>query len=204
MNIKSFKHYLMILLYGTFLILGGCATTTQQSNFFVLTPIAKDSPDVLPTSHENTTIGVGPLEFPSYLNRPNILDEVGANQVRLSEFNRWAEPLEENFSRVLAENLSVLLSTDQVSTFPWKSSIPIEFQVTVSVLKFHGRLGADSILECRWAIFRDYGKEVLVMKKSSFTEASQGQDHKALVIGLNKNLEKLSIEIAKKIKSFRP
>lgn len=180
-------------------ILGGCAASSQKSQFFVLTPIAKDSPQKLNSSPEKLSLGVGPFEFPSYLNRPNILNRVGANQVQLSEFHRWAEPLEENFSRVLAENLSILLSTDQVSVFPWKGATPIGYQVTVTVTKFHGELGGDSVLECRWAIFSDYGKEVLVMKKSSFKEVSAGQSHEALVAGMNKNLEKLSVEIAKAI-----
>jgi len=204
MKILSIIKYLMVLFCFAYLGLAGCATSTQQSKFFVLTPIFKNSSDSLPHSKEKIALGIGPLEFPTYLNRPNILDEVGANQVRLSEFHRWAEPLEENFSRVLSENLSILLSTDQVSTFPWKSATPIDFQITVSVSKFHGRLGTNSILECRWAIFRDYGKEVLVMKKSSFRETIKGQGYDALVLGLNKNLENLSIEIANTVNTLKP
>lgn len=191
-----------LLFFALILMFGGCAASTQQSKFFVLTSIAKDTTKKLAPSRDKMAIGVGPFEFPSYLNRPNILNRVGTNEVQLSEYHRWAEPLEENFSRVLAENLSTLLSTDRVAIFPWKGTMPIGFQVTVSVTKFDGELGGDSLLECRWAIFRDYGKEVLVMKKSSFKETSKGKGYEALVTGLNENLEKLSVEIAKAIKSF--
>jgi uncharacterized protein len=198
------KRPLILLLCAYLSIFGGCAASTQQSKFFVLTPISKDSPDKLNQSPQKIAIGVGPIEFPSYLNRPNILNRIGAHQVQLSEFHRWAEPLEENFSRVLAENLSILLLTDQVAVFPWKGTMPIEYQVTVSITKYDGELGGDSLLECRWAIFRNYGKEVLMMKKSSFKETSDSQDYDALVTGMNRNLEKLSVEIAKSIQSFSP
>lgn len=193
---------IIFLLCVVLSMLAGCTASTQKSQFFVLSPISKDSPERITTPPGKLTLGVGPFEFPSYLNRPNILNRVGDNQVQLSEFHRWAEPLEENFSRVLAENLSILLSTDQVSIFPWKGAIPIGYQVTVAVTKFDGKLGGDTVLECRWAVFRGYGKEVLVMKKSSFTEASQGNSYDALVAGMNKNLGKLSAEIANSIKSL--
>jgi uncharacterized protein len=203
MKIFLFKKWIVVLLCVILLILEGCAASTQKSQFFVLTSISKNSAEKLQPPSGKLSIGVGPFEFPSYLNRPNIINRVGANQVQLSEFHRWAEPIEENFSRVLAENLSTLLSTDQVSVFPWKGTLPIGFQVTMSVTKFHGELGGDSVLECRWAIFRNYGKEVLMMKKSSFKEVSKGQDYEALVSVMNKNLEKLSVEIAKAIKTLK-
>ena len=36
----------------------------------------------------------------------------------MDEFNRWAEPLNENIARVVAEDLAALLGTPQVATVP--------------------------------------------------------------------------------------
>ena len=44
---------------------------------------------------------------------------VAQNRFDLSENDRWAEPLDENLTRVLAKNLSVLLRTDRIVVYPW-------------------------------------------------------------------------------------
>src|SRR5262245_9638167 len=53
-------------------------------------------------------LGVGPLRLPGYLERREIVTRVGQSQLDVSQKDRWAEPLDENLSHVLAQNLSVL------------------------------------------------------------------------------------------------
>ncbi len=59
--------------------------------------------------------------------------------VEQAETERWAEPLLENFTRVLAENLSRQLGTAHISIEPSRSRGEIDFRVTADVLQF----GAD-------------------------------------------------------------
>ena len=66
------------------------------------------------------------------------------NQLALGEFDRWAEPLQDNFARVLAENLARLIPTDQVLLHAWPRSATLDYQVTVDVLHFDGWLGGES------------------------------------------------------------
>jgi hypothetical protein len=53
------------------------------------------------------------------------------NELQSDTFSQWAEPLETNFARVLAENLSVLLTTERVAVYPWQGP---ERHATVSRL----------------------------------------------------------------------
>ena len=61
-----------------------------------------------------STIGVFPVAMPDYLDRPQVVTRVSENEIKLDEFNRWAEPLKENFYTVLVENLSTLLSNEKI------------------------------------------------------------------------------------------
>ena len=61
---------------------------------------------------QGPVIGVGPITVPKYLDRPQIVTRSGRNQLALGEFDRWAEPLQDNVLRVLAENLAFLIPTD--------------------------------------------------------------------------------------------
>jgi len=53
----------------------------------------------------NVGVGVGPVLMPSYLDRTQIVTRTASDQVALSMFHRWAEPLEEGIARIVAEQI---------------------------------------------------------------------------------------------------
>ena len=64
-------------------------------------------------------LGIGPIKFPGYLDRQEIVVRSAQNRLMFLSTDRWAEPLQENFSRVLSENLALLLDTDLIIIYPW-------------------------------------------------------------------------------------
>lgn len=182
-------------------VLGGCASTPPTS-FYVLNHLhsSKAEQQAAATEH-GLAIGVGPVELPQYLHRPQIVTRGSDNKLHLSEFDRWAEPLERNVPRILAENLSVLLSTDRVAVFPWEKSTPIDYQVAVKLTRFEVNLGGESSLVARWSVMGAKGKEVLMTRRSSFRELADGQDYEAAVSAMSRTLADLSREIAAEIKA---
>ena len=98
-------------------------------------------------------LGIGPVALPDYLDRPEIVTRSSGNELSLADFDQWAGRLEDNFTRVLAENLSSILETDRVSLYPWKSSTPVDFQVTVEVSRFE-RAANGAILPLRLNAWR--------------------------------------------------
>ena len=76
------------------------------------------------------------LEASDYLDRQGIVTRVSPNRFVVAENDRWAEPLEENFSRVLARNLSILLQTDRIVAYPWERSQQPTYQIQVEVPRF--------------------------------------------------------------------
>ncbi len=84
--------------------LAGCGST-PPSHFYKLSASgggAKNS--------SNISVAVGPVSIPALVDRPQIVISTGPNQVRLEEFDRWASPLQNDIARVIAENLTVLLT----------------------------------------------------------------------------------------------
>jgi uncharacterized lipoprotein YmbA len=106
--------------------------TQEMTRYYVLSPpsISELKTEVLDDT-KSVAIGLGPVTFPEYLNRPQVVVRGSRNQLQMAEFARWAEPLVENFSRVLAENLSSLLATNHITLYGSKRSMPTNYQVTV-------------------------------------------------------------------------
>jgi uncharacterized protein len=183
---------------------GGCAST-QPSRFYLLTalPRLEATPQATPGAR-GPAIGVGPIVLPRYLDRPQIVTQASNYEVSVAEFERWAEPLEVNFTRVFAENMASSIPTDRLAMYPWPRSIPIDYQVTLEVVDFLGRLGGESTLTARWTLFRGEGQEVLARRKSVFSAPVGGGRYESLVAAMSQTLVDLSREIAAAIKTREP
>jgi uncharacterized lipoprotein YmbA len=145
---------------------------------------------------------VGPIKFPEYLDRQEIVTRSSSNKITLSDFDLWAGSLAEDFSRVLVENLSVLLSTESVILYPRLRPGLARYQILVDVLRFDGSPGGDVSLIARWAILEGKERKVASMRKSTITESSGGKGYEAVVAANSRALEKLSREIADAIKTL--
>jgi uncharacterized lipoprotein YmbA len=143
---------------------------------------------------------VGPIRMALYLDRSDIVIRDSQNQIRLAEFSQWAGPLQENFSRVLAENLSILLTTDRVGIFPGTRAMLFDFNVTVDITRFDGIPGQKADLRARWAILDKNRKKMLFENHSALSQPTQDESLEALIAAESRTLSDLSREIAEAVK----
>ncbi len=198
--ITTLKFLLSSLL--ALMLLAGCATSSPPVNFYTLHGLEDSerlSGDMAIT--RDLTVGLGPVELPEMLDRPQIITRAGNHRLQFAEFDRWAGSLRNDFSRILAENLSVLLSTEDIVVFPWGGGTDIDYQVIVHVGNFDAVLEQNARLSARWKLRKGDQDEVLEGKRSVFTEPIRGQDYEMVVAALNRTLEALSREIATAIQA---
>lgn len=198
MTRKYFYQAVAVALCASSLMLFGCARS-MPAKFYLLHPLQEAAAGKQPSS--SLSIGVGPVDMPEYLDRPQIVTRVSPGEVRLAEFERWAEPLKGNFSRVLGENLSQLLATDRIAIFPWTGAPQIDYRVTVEVTRFDGAPGTAVQLDTRWTLIQEKDQKSVTEKKSVITIPVEGQDFGGLVAAQSKAVAGLSREIAAAIKA---
>jgi uncharacterized protein len=194
---------LVVVPLGTSLIVGGCAS--QPSRFYLLSAVSNTETASLEMSgQQGPTIGVGPVTLPRYVDRPQIVTRTSPYELKVAEFDRWAEALDTNFTRVLAENLSILLPTARVVMSPWPRAIPIDYQVTVDVTHFLSQVGGDSLLIADWTLFKGEGQDALTSGRSRFSASPGGQDYAAIVAAMSQTVASLSREIATAVRGVGP
>jgi hypothetical protein len=111
--------------------------------------------------------------------------------------------LEKDFSRILAENLSILLSTDYVFMLPFTQTAPIDYRVTVEVVRFDGELGKNATLIARWTVIEEGEEKTLrSVRRSEVTEPTDGNSYETMVAALSRTVEKFSREIAETIQTL--
>jgi uncharacterized protein len=195
---------LIILMPGALLfLLLGCLgpANSRSTRFYVLTSLYSAKTRPAPVADlKNVAIGVGPIRISGKLDRPQIVTGTGGNEIRLSGFAEWGDPLGGGFARALAENLSCLLNTENVAIFPWLQATQTDYQVTVDVTDFIGTPGGDVLLRAWWTIFGENGRTELLKRYANLTEPVAGDDIAAMVQTQSLAVEALSRQIADAIK----
>ncbi|MGE0821171.1 MAG: membrane integrity-associated transporter subunit PqiC [Candidatus Binatia bacterium] len=185
-------------LFALALLVSGCSLGRQSPpvRLYTLTTIPPADAGQRVSHTPGIALGIGPVELPQYVNRPQIVTGDSGNELQRAALEQWAEPLETNFSRVLAQNLALLLATDRVAVFPWKGPVPIDYQVVVEVTQFLGAPNGSVSLVALWRVLGKDGREVLLSQQSSFTESTGSQDYGALAAAMSRTIASLSREIA--------
>jgi uncharacterized lipoprotein YmbA len=195
MTARAWRSLLHLAGVVTGLLLAGCGDS-QPTRFYTLSPLAS-TPDGVPSAE--LSVGVGPVSLPPYLDRPQVVTRAGSNRVDLADFDSWAEPLDGLFGRVLAENLALLLGTDDVLVLPQQRLITFDYQVEVDVARFDVDSAGNAVLDARWWLLGPDGVKLLHGGRSTITEPSQPGDYAAAAAALSRALSAMSADIANTI-----
>lgn len=180
----------------------GCSSSPPVA-FYTLNPQTPASRGLdPPTADPGLVVGVGPVTFPEFLDRPQIVTRPGPNRLKVSEFHRWGGSLQESLPRVLSENIAVHLGTDQVAVYPWKERLKPSYRVTVAILQLDGRLGDAVNLVATWRIFQPPGNTVLAMHRSAIHTPVNGEGYEEFVAAQSRAVDTLAQAIAQKIAEF--
>ena len=176
-------------------VAAGCGSA-PASRFYTLSAGAAPA-----ATSSNLSVVVGPVSVPAVVDRPQIVVTTGPNQVRLEEFNRWASPLQNNISRVVAENLVAMLGTPRVTLSPQTLSADADYRAAIEVQSFESVPGDVAVLDALWTVRRTTdGKSET--GRTTAREAMQEKSYEALAAAHSRALARLSRDIADAVRAL--
>ena len=193
-----------VFVLGLLFSVEGCGGKSQNARFYALSSLKE-----APTAEERLTqapdlvLGLGPITIADYLDRPEVVARDSQNQLTMNELEQWAGYFDKNVNQALADNLGFLLGTDSIHLYPWSRSLSIDYQITVDLIRFDGKLGDRVWLTARWSILDGQTEKLLEAKRSSIQEVVEDLGYEALVSAHSRALAVLSREMAEGIQSVR-
>lgn len=181
------------------LALGAGCTASAPTRYYLLSPMETGSQEEERDYRDArcVAIGIGPVELPTYLDRAEMMTRVKKNKLELSELHHWAEPLQENFNRVLADNLDTQLCTSNIAVFPWRSSSPIDYRVEADIIRFEPTEDGSGVLLLRWSVFDQDRKRIIHSRRARYTQPISGEGHAAVAAALSRATAELSRDMAR-------
>ena len=190
---------LSLLLIG----LAGCFGTSPNSVYYTLHPMENPAAEPMVAASGTLAVGIGPIKFPDELNRPAIVTRSGRNRLEVNEFHRWGGSLEKNVTRVMEENLVLLLKTDRVMARPWERYFQPDVRIALDIRQFDGRLGEYASLNATWMIIGPQDDAPLLVRRTIIQEAVTGEGYDALVDAQSRALAGLCRDIAKALSTLK-
>lgn len=191
------------LVLGLFLtITMGCASS--PSRFYSLSPLENHRPAASDASAAAYTIvSLGPVIIPDYMKKPQIVTRSGRNEHVVNKFRRWSGALEDDFSRVLIQNLSSSLPDDLFRVVNWVPSVQnylqIAYRVTIDVMRIELSPVGPVSLRTQWTVVNVHSPDHVTVQESYIDEPVVEHDFSGMVDAFSRTLVTLSLEIAKAI-----
>ncbi len=146
-----------ILFFLLVLIIEACSST-RPTNFYLLKSIAPTQLEQHESIRKEINIFIKPVKFPEYLNQPLMVFRESEYKIQLSENNRWAEPLKENFTRVFIENLNNRITPAHVLEYSNLGEIKPNYQLTIEVLRMDVNMENQAVFKVKWALMAGRNK----------------------------------------------
>jgi uncharacterized lipoprotein YmbA len=173
------------------LVVVGCAGT-PQTRFYSLDEVALPAPSVAVARR----IGLGPVELPRYLDRPQIVSRVAGNRLEVDEFNRWGGPLDAEMRRVLRARLARGLDDVEVYDYASQVGATVDFRLPVDVRRFDGGPGGAVVLDVAWSIIDAETLAVVESRTAVYTANWETAGYAAYAAVLSDLLGRLGDDMA--------
>ncbi|MGZ5703091.1 MAG: PqiC family protein [Burkholderiales bacterium] len=180
-------------------VLAACAAgfgTCPAERFYTLSATAAPV-----AAASNLVVAVGPVSVPAEVDRPQIVLSTGPNQLHIDEINRWATPLQDTLSRVVAENLAAMLGTPRVTLSPRTLDINPDYRVAIEVRSFESSLGRSAALDAVWTV-RGASEGRSETGRSSAREQPLDASYDALAAAHSRAAARMSQEFADAVRAL--
>jgi uncharacterized lipoprotein YmbA len=149
-----------------------------------------------PAANHRITVGLGPVTIPKYLDRPEVVTRLSDTEFKLSDTDRWGEPLGANVSRVLAADLSGQRANLEVVQMPWPRKSKFDYRVSIDFQRLEANLDGQVQVRAAWSIRNGSDNDLMQTGSTSMSLPSAANDPKAAAHAMGQGVAQVASDIA--------
>lgn len=132
------------------LLLAACSSTPTL--YHSLNVTVADARVAAETSQRVRSLGVGPMNLPTLLDREGMVIRKNATTLAVSDTHLWGGQLEDELLDALTQHLQQRLPATRVQRIPWELSQTPQYQVVVKLTQFDAMPNASAVLVGSWQL----------------------------------------------------
>jgi uncharacterized lipoprotein YmbA len=184
---------------GAFAGAQGCLGGGPQPAYFTLSAAAGTVTVAPLAARPELGLAIGPVEFPRYLDRPEMVTRDGSHRLVLWNAKRWGGSLRSDILRAMAVDLGALLGTARIAVYPAEARFPVDYRVLLELAEFDSILGTSVSLRGRFTIANGSDGRAIAIEEIAFEEPVLSPAWEDLVSAQRAALGRVNREIAARI-----
>jgi hypothetical protein len=180
----------------------GCLGGGAQPDYFTLGAVAAAEPEKALATRPELGLAIGPIEFPRYLDRPEMVTRDGAHRLVVWNVHRWGGSLRTDILRAMAVDLGALLGTARIAVYPTEARFPLDYRVLLELIEFDGVPGASVTLRGRYTVASGTDGRAIAVEELRIEEPVASPAWEDLVAAQRAVLGRVNREIAARIASL--
>lgn len=182
-----------VFMLAAALLVSACIGTSKPSQFYTL----KSIPAEKAISTTTISVGVEEARIARYLDKPQIvLSEDSGVELRISELNRWAEPLSSLVQRTLVEDLTTLLPKATIKERT-QAREKFDYVLLIEINQMNGQFGQEARLSGWYSVINPAGE--IVARRPVSVSASVGETYAAYVNTQSQLLQEMAQKLAQEL-----
>lgn len=171
----------------------------EAPEFFTLGAAGGAPADPPVAARPDLGLVVGPIQYPRYLDRPEIVTRDGSHRLLVWSQHRWGGSLRGEILRAVATDLSRLLGTERVVVYPDAPRFRVDYRVLLELDRFDGVLGESITLQGRWTVASAREGTAVVVEETHIEQAVASASWEDLVSAHRTALGRVNRAIAARI-----
>ncbi len=186
----------ILLFFACALFSSGCGSTIPAKFYSLSSTEGAEPKKGASPEGRAITIRLDPVDIPDYLDRPQIVSRSGQNELVVSEYNRWAGSLRDDITRVLMDDLTLLLAREGTQVSMTRPAMAVDYRLRVDIVRLDIMPGGTVFLRAQWILTGKDGAAVVPLRTNTVEEKIEGTGYAARVAAMSRAFEGLSREMS--------
>jgi uncharacterized lipoprotein YmbA len=182
----------------------GCFGSSTPPRYYTLSSGAGPAAEAPLAARPELGLVVGPIEFPRYLDRPEIVRRDGSHRLVLDGATRWGGSLRNDVQRVVADDLGRLLGTARVAVYPTEPRFAARYRILLDIREFEAIADQTVSLRARWTVADYANGQALAVEEARIEQPIAVAGAEALVAAESAALGVLTRQIAERVAALGP
>lgn len=178
----------LVTAFGLALVLAGCGSS-PPTHYYTLDPVPAAARPAA-----GAPLQVVAVHIPPSLDRQEMVRQTAANQVDVSDQNRWSAPFDQMAQRVLTQDLAARLPKGAV-ILPQQPAPPNARKVVIDILQFERQASGDVTFDGSWSLLRADSTTPVASRHVQLKETA-GADYAAQAQAMSRILGTIADQIA--------
>ncbi len=193
-----------IIINLVLLLIVAC-TSNNSATFYLLKPIPSSNLNLIQNNDAAAKIMVlvKLVNFPEYLDQPQMVIRENDYKLQINEDHRWAEPIKNDFTRVFVKNLDSRIAPSSARIFSKLDGSKPDYQLSIEVFQMDVNMEDEAVLKTEWSLSTGKKAKWVTRQSSEYKVTINDNSFESGVEAQSKAIGLLADQIAEYLRTLR-